>query len=455
MSNEKEIENKNMNVSTNMFEVLFGPPRTGGRLESRICKPWGSSSTLGTYRSCGVVSNEAPAGLWGSGLTRVHNPLFGNPVGRRESGRYKLDFLQNRYEPSRFVRVRRFSFRSRKQQLRRLSPWFSVKLLAERKSQLTYGLNFATTAVGVLAGTFPGVSKYLGTQQNRFKNATQVLRSKLGDGETRRVILKAVYLFHIGANDYQYISSQTRHLLVPRPKRGSWTSLSVTQRTSSSRVNIILKKMKFGFLSLDCQIQLTQQFTDGLPVTLSTFEVDKNYEEVVPKKKGRTLGIGSVNDVPRATSSYGQRRDDEVTELRNELAATKSRMGGVEGFLDVIAATNPEWESMLRNMRQQHPIRGESSDTHNEADINEYFTRKYFLFRKVLRRLERQLLGFKYSLHDFHISLLQRINDPSRYGFKQGKMACCGSGPLRGVDTCGFRNGPSQGYELCENSGDY
>lgn len=44
----------------------------------------------------------------------------------------------------------------------------------------------------------------MGTQLNSFKNVTQVLTSELGNAEARRVISKAVYLFHIGANDYQY-----------------------------------------------------------------------------------------------------------------------------------------------------------------------------------------------------------------------------------------------------------
>uniref|UniRef100_A0A0D3BB88 Uncharacterized protein n=1 Tax=Brassica oleracea var. oleracea TaxID=109376 RepID=A0A0D3BB88_BRAOL len=137
-------------------------------------------------------------------------------------------------------------------------------------------------------------------------------------------------LFEAGNNNYVDSLPGFRSNCWPN---GKSTFQFPTGRVSDGRIMIDF---------IDCQIQLTHQSTDGLPVTLSTLEVDKNYEEVVPKKKGRTLGIGSVNDVPRATSFYGQRRDDEVTELRNELAATKSRMGGVEGFLDVIAATNPE-----------------------------------------------------------------------------------------------------------------
>ncbi|KFK34783.1 hypothetical protein AALP_AA5G193200 [Arabis alpina] len=74
---------------------------------------------------------------------------------------------------------------------------------------------------------------------------------------------------------------------------------------------------------------------------------------------------------------------------------------------------------------------------------------------EVLRSLQRELSGFRYALHDFYTSLSERINNPTKYGFKEGKKACCGSGPLRGINTCGNRLGPSQGYELCENVTDY
>nr|XP_048329677.1 GDSL esterase/lipase 1-like isoform X3 [Ziziphus jujuba var. spinosa] len=52
---------------------------------------------------------------------------------------------------------------------------------------------------------------------------------------------------------------------------------------------------------------------------------------------------------------------------------------------------------------------------------------------KRLQKLESELKGFKYSLLPFYSFLEQRINHPSKYGFKEAKAACCGSGLFRGI----------------------
>ncbi|KAK2987357.1 hypothetical protein RJ640_023658, partial [Escallonia rubra] len=79
---------------------------------------------------------------------------------------------------------------------------------------------------------------------------------------------------------------------------------------------------------------------------------------------------------------------------------------------------------------------------HNEALYN------------ILHKLERQLKGFTYSYFDFYTVSLDLIDNPSKYGLKEGKGACCGSGPYRGINSCGGKRGISE-YKLCANASEY
>jgi len=72
---------------------------------------------------------------------------------------------------------------------------------------------------------------------------------------------------------------------------------------------------------------------------------------VAPTKKGRTVGIGSVNEVARATSSYYSRRDQDNDRMQARMDTQQQRLDSLEGLLDVMAVGNPTLQRALAERR--------------------------------------------------------------------------------------------------------
>lgn len=76
------------------------------------------------------------------------------------------------------------------------------------------------------------------------------------------------------------------------------------------------------------------------------------------------------------------------------------------------------------------------------------------LLSQRLQLLQKQLKDFKYAYFDFFTTYIARLHNPSKFGLKEVKSACCGSGPYRGYFSCGGKRGMEK-YELCHNPNDY
>ncbi|XP_047342465.1 GDSL esterase/lipase 5 [Impatiens glandulifera] len=73
---------------------------------------------------------------------------------------------------------------------------------------------------------------------------------------------------------------------------------------------------------------------------------------------------------------------------------------------------------------------------------------------EVLQKLEKEMEGFKYSLYDFNSALKLRMDYPLKYGLREGKSACCGTGEFRGVFSCGGKR-VVKTFQLCSVPKDY
>ena len=72
---------------------------------------------------------------------------------------------------------------------------------------------------------------------------------------------------------------------------------------------------------------------------------------MAPKKKGRIVGIGSVNEVARSTSSYTSRRDEETAQMKAQMDSQQVRLDSLEDLLDVMVVENPVMQRMLSERR--------------------------------------------------------------------------------------------------------
>ncbi|CAN8288056.1 unnamed protein product [Cochlearia groenlandica] len=72
----------------------------------------------------------------------------------------------------------------------------------------------------------------------------------------------------------------------------------------------------------------------------------------------------------------------------------------------------------------------------------------------MLFKMQRHVKSFKFSLFDMNKSIRQRMQHPSKFGFKEGEEACCGIGKWRGVFSCGGKRIVKE-FKLCDNPNDY
>ncbi|MCO5556602.1 hypothetical protein L7F22_010153 [Adiantum nelumboides] len=93
---------------------------------------------------------------------------------------------------------------------------------------------------------------------------------------------------------------------------------------------------------------------------------------------------------------------------------------------------------------RQRSVNGECSEYVNglASDFNEGL-------KGVLKQLNQDLPGIKVVYADVYTNVLEYVQNPAKYGFKSGSMACCGRGRFKGQLLC------LPFLKACDNRKDY
>ncbi|XP_027337342.1 GDSL esterase/lipase 1-like [Abrus precatorius] len=147
--------------------------------------------------------------------------------------------------------------------------------------------------------------------------------------------------------------------------------------------------------------------------------------------------VGFQNQNPNATKSSGREFIDQVVYNLTDAFKAIYSLGGRKIAYQNVGPLGCAPSIRARSGGDCNEELLEMAREHNQA------------FSEVLKKLEIELSGFKYSFFDYYVSFYDIVINPVKCGFKEVKRACCGVGPFRG-SGCGTKK-----YELCDKPSEY
>ncbi|KAF2530418.1 hypothetical protein F2Q70_00029600 [Brassica cretica] len=107
---------------------------------------------------------------------------------------------------------------------------------------------------------------------------------------------------------------------------------------------------------------------DAINPSVSRRQTD--HRRVAPRKKERTVGIGSVNEVAKTTSSYASRRDEDNSQMKARMDSQQDHLDSLEDLLDVMAVGNTTMQRALNDRRNPEDV---DPDRSHPSTANDYF----------------------------------------------------------------------------------
>ncbi|KAL9228486.1 hypothetical protein vseg_004063 [Gypsophila vaccaria] len=198
-------------------------------------------------------------------------------------------------------------------------------------------------------------------------------------------------------------------------------------------------------ISLDMQLDNYRKFTETLTVRLGNEATAQLFSKSVYLfSTGATdyAYLLLTNSTFLTTYSKSDIVDMVIANITSVVREVYETGGRRFGFLNVPVLGCVPGHKMLTTDGDCLEEASSYADKHNEALLYS------------LQLLEKELPEFKYSVFDIDSCVQKRINNPSQYGYKETRAACCGSGRLRGEFSCGGKRGIEE-YEVCDNRDEY